>query len=115
MAGCALALQTRYAGDLPGCTAGSGARATLVRQADRFDFAPSDGALVISGRVSVDGRFAGSLITGTSRQGGDGRRDPPFTLVVTGRLDDEAAAGTYETPRCRADFRLPRIGASLLP
>ena len=77
--------------------------------------------LVISGRVAVDGGFTGTLVAGNSRQGGSGRRGEagsdtsPFTLSVTGRLDDGAATGRYETPRCRVGFRLPRIAPTLLP
>ena len=120
VAGCGalLANQTRYAGDLLGCTTGPGSRATLVRVADRFSFAPSDGVLVISGTVAADGSFAGSLRTdppGRDRPPGAGTATPPFTLSVTGRIDSEAASGEYVTPRCRTTFRLPRIGPSLLP
>jgi hypothetical protein len=114
----ALNLQTRYAGNLPGCTTGPDARATLVRVGDHFSFAPSDGVLIISGTVAPDGSFSGSLITAASRHDEQHRSSteaPPFTLSVTGRLEDDAATGTYLTPRCSAAFRLPRIGTSLMP
>ena len=113
-----LAVQSRYAGDMPACTTGPAGRATLVRQADHFSFAPTDGALVISGRVDPDGSFTGTLVSNPSRhdqEGHAGSAAQPFTLTVTGRLDVAAATGTYQTPRCRTAFRLPRIEASLLP
>ena len=116
--GVPLANQDRYAGDLPGCTAGSDVHATLVRVADHFSFAPSDGALVISGSIAPDGSFAGSLLTeppGRDRQSRAGTAASPFTLTVTGRIEREAASGTYVTPRCRIGFRLPRIHLTLLP
>lgn len=119
-AGCAtaLAVQHRYAGDMPGCTTGPAARATLVRQADRFSFAPTDGVLIISGHVEPDGGFTGTLVTTPSRhdqEGHAGSAAQPFALTVTGRLDEAAATGTYVTPRCHTSFRLPRIEATLLP
>ncbi len=103
---------------MPGCTTGPGTRATLVRVAGRFSFAPSDGALVVSGDVAPDGSFTGVLVTNPGRHdqpGGPGAAAPPFTLTVTGRLDSEAATGTYMTPRCSVAFRLPRHGAEVLP
>jgi hypothetical protein len=119
-AGCGapLAVQSRYAGDMQGCTTGGTARATLVRQADRFSFAPTDGTLVISGTVAPDGSFTGALVTNPSRHDQEGRTGTaaqPFTLTVAGHLDDGAATGTYVTPRCRAAFRLPRVAATLAP
>ncbi len=119
-AGCIvpITVQTRYAGDLSGCATGPGARATLVRIGDHFSFAPADGVLVISGTVAPDGGFSGSLVTNSARhdpQSRPGTEPPPFTVTVTGHLDDEAAAGTYVTPRCTATFHLPHIGASVLP
>jgi hypothetical protein len=103
---------------MSGCTTAAGARASLVRVADHFSFAPSDGALVVSGTVAPDGSFNGALVTNPARHdqpGHPGTAAPPFTLTVTGRLDDEAASGTYVTPRCSTAFRLPRIGATVLP
>ena len=128
---------------MQGCATAPGMRATLVRQAERFSFAPSDGALVISGSVATDGSFIGSLVTNasrhdqtggagnallsispgqqvvppsrTSRESSAGTAVQPFTLTVTGHLDDATATGTYVTPRCHAEFRLPRIGATLAP
>ena len=126
--GCAvqLAAQERYAGEMQRCTAAPGGtqpaagqhRATLVRQADRFSFAPTDGTLVIAGTVAPDGNFTGSLATNPSRHGQEGNsatEAQPFTLSVAGRLDAAAATGTYTTPRCRVTFRLPRMAATLLP
>lgn len=119
-AGCAtpLTFQSRYAGDMQGCATRQAGRATLVRQADRFSFAPSDGTLVIAGTVAADGSFVGSLVPNPSRhdpQGHTGTEAPTFTLTVTGRLDAAAATGSYTSPRCRVAFRLLRIEASLLP
>jgi hypothetical protein len=119
-AGCGptLANQTRYAGVLSDCASGPEARATLVRVADHFSFAPSDGALVVPGTVAPDGSFAGSLRTdhaGSGRQGHAGGSSSPFTLVVTGRIEGDIAAGEFATPRCRATFRLSRIVPGLLP
>jgi hypothetical protein len=108
--------QARYVGNLPGCTVGPSAQVTLVRAADRFSFAPSDGALVVSGNVAPDGSFAGSLVTnspGRDRQGHAGTE--AFTLTVTGHIEGEVASGTYGTPRCSTAFRLSHIGDSLLP
>ena len=117
-AGCGLpfAHQTRYVGNVPSCAVGPGAQATLVRAADRFSFAPSDGALVVSGSLAPDGSFAGSLVTnppGRDRQGHAGTE--AFTLTVTGRIEGDAASGTYVTPRCHIAFRLLRIVDPLLP
>lgn len=119
-AGCGItiAVQSRYAGNLSGCTTVPGTRASLVRVADRFSFAPSDGALVISGPIAPDGSFTGTLVTNPAHHDQPehpGTTAKPFTLTVTGRLDDEAATGTYATPRCSTAFRLPRIGVTLLP
>ena len=114
--GVGLAAVHRYAGDMPACGAAPGGPATLVRRNDRFSFAPTDGALVISGAVAEDGSFSGTLTTATShRDQSSGTSAPPFALSVEGRLDDDAASGTYATPRCRTEFHLPRIPASLLP
>jgi hypothetical protein len=114
--GVPFAHQSRYVGNLPGCTIGPSVQATLVQAANRFSFAPSDGALVVMGSVAPDGSFAGSLVTnppGRDRQGRAGTE--AFTLTVTGRIEGNAASGTYVTPRCSTAFRLPRIGDSLLP
>jgi len=87
-----------------------------VQAADRFSFAPSDGALVVSGSVAPDGSFAGSLSTappGRDRQ--NHTSSEAFTLTVTGHIEGETASGTYVTPRCRTVFRLPRVSQTLLP
>jgi hypothetical protein len=113
-----LVSQTRYAGPVPDCAGGTQARATLVRVHDRFSFTPSDGTLVISGSVAPDGSFTGSLApvrSGRGEPGQAGAPAPRFTLTVSGRLDRMAASGTYATPRCSTNFRLPRIDATLLP
>jgi hypothetical protein len=119
-AGCGVSLskQTRYVGELSGCASGPEARATLVQVADRFSFTPSDGALVISGTIAPGGSFAGSLRTdqpGHDRQDHASGSPSPFTLVVTGRIEGNIAAGEFSTPRCRSTFRLTRIAPSLLP
>ena len=120
--GCSFRLenQVRYAGTLGGCAEGSGGtnQASLVRVADRFSFAPQDGALVLSGPVTADGTFSGSLAPAASRHDGTTRpdaRQPSVVLTVQGRLDNDVAAGVYATPRCRTEFRLPRIRPGLLP
>lgn len=115
--GCAtlLANQIRYAGSLPDCATGADARATLVRVSDQFSFAPSDGALIISGTVAADGTFAGTLIPEASRANRTGSPPAPVTLTVSGTLDNDAAKGTYVTHRCRTAFTLPRVGATLIP
>ena len=103
---------------MPGCAAGPAGRATLVRLASHFSFAPADGVLVIAGEVGADGSFAGTLVTAPARHDQPGSSSPaaaPFTLSVSGRLDAEAATGSYITPRCTVAFRLPRIPASILP
>ena len=108
--------QTRYVGNLPGCAVGPDTPATLVQAANRFSFAPSDGALVVSGSLAPDGSFAGSLVTnpaGRDRQGHSGTE--AFTLTVTGRIEGDAASGTYVTPRCHIAFRLLRVVDALLP
>ncbi len=108
--------QTRYVGNLPSCTVGPDAQATLVRAADRFSFAPSDGALVVSGSVAPDGSFAGSLVTNPPGRDRQGRTSTEaFALTVTGRIEDEVVSGTYVTPRCRTEFRLSHIAGTLLP
>ena len=87
-----------------------------MQAADHFSFAPSDGSLVVSGSVSPDGSFAGSLVTnppGRDRQGRAGNE--AFTLTVTGRIEGDAVSGTYVTPRCRTAFRLLRAVDTLLP
>jgi hypothetical protein len=110
------ARQSRYVGDLPSCTVGPGAQATLVLAADHFSFAPSDGALVVSGSVAPDGSFAGSLVTNPPGHDRQGRASTEaFTLTVTGRLAGEVASGTYVTPRCRTEFRLSHIADAVLP
>lgn len=108
--------QTRYVGNLPSCAAGPGAQATLVQAADRFSFVPSDGALVVSGSLAPDGSFAGSLVTnppGRDRQGHAGSE--AFMLMVSGRIEGDAASGTYVTPRCHTAFLLLRTVNPLLP
>jgi hypothetical protein len=111
-----VASQVRYVGNLPGCTTGPSAQATLVRAADRFSFAPSDGALVVSGNVAPNGSFAGSLVTNPARVDRDGRSGTrAFTLTVTGGIEGETASGIYETSSCRTAFRLSRVNHVLLP
>ena len=116
--GMPLTLESRYAGALQGCAGGSATRATLVRQANHFSFAPSDGALVISGTVAADGSFSGALVTSPSRHDQEGRSGTAaqaFALTVTGHLDGGAATGTYATPRCHAAFYLPRADTAPAP
>ncbi len=87
-----------------------------MRAADRFSFAPSDGTLVVSGSVAPDGSFAGSLVTNSPGHDRQGRTSTEaFTLTVTGRIEGEVASGTYVTPRCRTEFRLPHIADAILP
>lgn len=122
IAGCSFRLedQVRYAGTLADCGEGPNrtSQASLVRVANRFSFAPQDGALVISGPVTADGTFSGSLAPAAARHEGatgSDARQPPVVLTVKGRLDDEVATGVYATPHCRTEFRLPRIQPGLLP
>jgi hypothetical protein len=110
----------RYTGPLTGC--GPAGSVTLTRSADRFSFTPGDGTLTITGEVSADGRFQGSLDAG--RPGGG---TPPgsataakatahFVLSVQGRIDSDTAEATYITPRCQTILRLTRVDEpSLLP
>jgi hypothetical protein len=111
-----LAHQARYVGNLSGCTIGPNAQATLVQAVDRFSFAPSDGALVVSGSVTPDGSFTGSLVTsppGHDRQGRPGTET--FSLTATGRIEGDVASGTYATPRCRTAFHLHRVYPTIWP
>ncbi|CAH2600279.1 conserved protein of unknown function [Rhodovastum atsumiense] len=113
-----LTAQFRYAGTIPGCAPAPAAptQATLVRVGDGFSFAPDDGSLVISGTVSPDGGFSGQLTTAPPRRDiGQSTTKPAFVLKVSGHLDEEAAQGTFATPRCQVSFRLPRQRPSLLP
>ena len=93
-------------------------RATLVRVGDHFSFAPTDGALVVSGTVTPDGDFAGSLHANPpvrEQQHRPNTEAPSFSVSVAGHMDGEVASGAYVTPRCRTIFRLPHIAPSLLP
>jgi hypothetical protein len=113
-----LGRQTSYAGDLPDCVIGPTAHSTLVVEGNHFSFAPSDGALIISGTVQSDGTFAGSMRTDQPGRGGrdaSGARAAPYTLSVTGQVDRALASGEFATPRCRSTFRLPRVGPNLRP
>jgi hypothetical protein len=103
----------RYTGQLTGC--GAAGPVTLTRSADRFTFTPRDGTLIITGTVTADGRFAGSLDTGRSGSGTPStaatgaKATAHFVLSVQGRIDSDAAEATYSTPRCQTTLRLTRV------
>jgi hypothetical protein len=102
----------RYTGQLTGC--GPAAPATLTRSADRFSFTPGDGALVITGEVTADGRFAGTLDAGhlgASTPAAGAKATAHFILSVHGRIDNDTAEAAYTTPRCQTTLRLTRVGA----
>jgi len=105
----------RYTGQLTGC--GPAAPVTLTRSADRFSFTPGDGALIITGEVTADGRFAGTLDAGHSGSSTPAvaatgaKATAHFVLSVHGRIDDDTAEAAYITPRCQTTLRLTRVGA----
>lgn len=75
--------------------------ATLVVRGLRFNFAPTDGALIIAGDVATSGKLTGSL----ARAGIDGR---PFTMTFDAEIANAEVKGTYTTPRCRFEVKLHR-------
>jgi hypothetical protein len=103
----------RYTGQLTGC--GPAGPVTLTRSAGRFSFTPGDGTLIITGEVTADGRFAGSLDAGRSGSGTPSaaatraKATAHFVLSVQGRIDNDTAEATYTTPRCQTTLRLTRV------
>jgi hypothetical protein len=111
--------EDRFTGTLSGC---GDTPATLVTGPEHFSFTPSDGVLVVTGEVSPDGRFAGSLTIGAASpdkpsdsKGGVEKKKEPFVLRVEGQVSGDAASGSYATPRCQATFQLTRRPRPLLP
>ena len=107
LAGCGTAgtREIRYAGRLAGC--GPATPATLTRIGDGFAFAPSDGALILRGRVAADGAFEGALNTQPPGK-------PAFALTVRGQVGPDGVALSYATPRCAASATLARVRPDLL-
>ena len=112
--GAPLSREARYAGPVTDCATGKPERATLVRAAGRFTFAPTDGVLAISGDIAASGDFEARLITSPARRDAGGST-APYAIAVHGRLTEDAAEGTFVTPRCSAAFRLPRLRLALSP
>ena len=119
-----LIAQERYVGDIAACPGShlppSG---TLVVQGRHFTLTPGDGATVLAGDVQRDGAFAATYTPRNARPGDASRVDAeprrgsatPFTLTVTGRIEDEAARGSFVSPACSSPFEFRRIPASLMP
>lgn len=98
------------------CAGGAQSVATLVVVGQHFSFAPTDGAVVLSGDVADNGRFATSPPPPRRESS---RRNPAtgpsLPQRVEGQLSEELATGTYQSPQCAVPFRLPRIPTRVLP
>ncbi len=75
------------------------ASATLTQRGSEFNFAPNDGAIVITGVIGEDSSVNGSL----ALVGADHK---PFTLTLDGTLTRDGFEGIYATPRCRSRVNL---------
>ncbi len=98
--------ESRYTGQITGC--GPATPATLARAEDTFTFAPSDGVLVLRGKVAADGSLTATLNTQPPGK-------PPYVLSVSGHIDPEAVTLRYATPTCKAaPATLARVHMPLL-
>ena len=109
LAGCGAVSDARFSGSVTategvcglGFDAAGRARATLVTRGDDVRFAPSDGVIVLSGKMNA----AGHVVVGSTAAGADKK---PFAQVFEGDLAGDYVSGVYATPRCRAKVDLNR-------
>lgn len=95
--------EARYTGTMtPESACGATEQATLMVVEGNARFAANDGAVVVPATVAPDGKLAGQLVL----TGGDKK---PFPLALDGSVTDDAATGTYTTPRCRFALSLKRV------
>jgi hypothetical protein len=99
--------EARYAGVMtPQSACGATEHATLMVVEGKASFAANDGAVVVPATVAPDGKLAGQLVL----TGGDKK---PFPLTLEGTVTDDAATGSYMTPRCRFALSLKRVHLGL--
>lgn len=73
--------------------------ALLAARRGEAIFVPRDGAEVLRGTVTKDGKVATSLRT-------PGMNKTGFVQTFTGEIHGAAASGTYSSPRCTAPVTL---------
>jgi hypothetical protein len=99
--------EARYTGTMtPESACGATEHATLMVVEGNASFAANDGAVVVPATVAPDGKLAGQLVL----TGGDKK---PFPLALDGMVTQDAATGTYTTPRCRFALSLKRVHVGL--
>ncbi len=109
MHGCAATGDGNYAGNAsteqgfcgPGFDGSGKAVATLSLRGTQAQFAPSDGVVVLEGRVSA----AGHVLAQSNVAGADHK---PFQQVFEGDRIGARVKGQFASPRCRASVELTR-------
>jgi hypothetical protein len=101
---CSPDLPRRYSGDLVpfAGTCDEGGRAVLDRAGSAIVFAPKEGVVTLSGRISSSG-------TVTAMRELPGMNHATYKLVFTGQLAGGGISGTYVTPRCRYNVQLHAV------
>lgn len=127
--GCAsFARDARYTGDVtPQGACGTASHGTLTATGTRVAFTPTDGVLLLRGERAADGTAKAELTTegaggaGAAALPGEtakpGAKAPdaksgakrPYVMSFAGTVTDEAAIGTYTTPRCAFTVNLARV------
>ena len=108
LAGCAGA-DGRFTGTMtteqglcgPGFDESGKAASVLILQGEDAQFAPTQGVLVMRGKVTA----AGHVVASTSSAGADRK---PFPMVFEGDRTGDRVQGRFASPRCRAAVALTR-------
>lgn len=103
LAGCA-APERRYVGAGPACGGATGP-ATLVRRGTEVALTPSDGAVVLRGRVDAAGQVQASWAP-PARGTAASRKQPPATRTAIGTIDADGAHLRLAAPGCEAILEL---------
>jgi hypothetical protein len=83
-------------------TCDAASRAVLVKRGQYIQFAPRQGVLVLTGRITQDGRASAGLDTvGADRK--------PYHLSFGATLAGQTMEGEFITPRCRYTATLQRV------
>ena len=109
LASCSFDNNVRYAGSL---TVGQGdcgpafgkigkSTATLMLRGKDAEFVPTDGVVVLRGRVTDSGH----LVAESATIGADHK---PFAEIFEGDVTDTHVIGQFGSPRCRASVELTR-------
>lgn len=85
----------------PGFDSAGQAAAVLIVQGEEVQFAPTQGVLVLRGKVND----AGHVVASNSTAGADRK---PFLMVFEGDRTGDGVQGRFASPRCRATVLLTR-------